>query len=51
MRMLAANHWTEHRDPIGGVRGRTEELKELKGIATPQEEQYQLTRPSRAPTD
>jgi hypothetical protein len=24
MQMLAANHQTEHRDPIGGVRGRTE---------------------------
>jgi hypothetical protein len=22
--MLAVNHWTEHRDPSGGVRGRTE---------------------------
>ena len=24
MWMLAANHWTEHRDPNGGVRGRTQ---------------------------
>jgi hypothetical protein len=24
MRMLAANHWTERRDPNGGVRRRTE---------------------------
>jgi len=24
MWMLAANHWTEHRDPNGGVRERTE---------------------------
>ena len=24
MQMLTANHWTEHRDPNGGVRGRTE---------------------------
>ena len=24
MWMLAANHWTEHRDTNGGVRGRTE---------------------------
>ena len=24
MRMRAANHWTEHRYPNGGVRGRTE---------------------------
>ena len=28
-----------------------EELKELKGIATPQEEQYQLPEPPRAPRD
>jgi hypothetical protein len=27
MRMLAANHQTEHRDPNGGVRDRTEELQ------------------------
>jgi hypothetical protein len=27
MRMLAANHWTEHRDPNGGVRGRMKELQ------------------------
>jgi hypothetical protein len=25
--------------------------KEIKGIATPQEEQYQITRPCRAPRD
>jgi len=25
--MLAANHWTEHRDPNGGVKGRTEGAK------------------------
>jgi len=30
--MLAANHWTEHDVPNGGVR---EGLKELKGFATP----------------
>jgi|UPI0000F4DFF2 hypothetical protein len=24
MRMFQAYHWTEHRDPNGGVRGRTE---------------------------
>jgi len=24
MQMLKANHWTEHREPNGGVRGRTE---------------------------
>jgi hypothetical protein len=24
MHMLAANHWTDHKDPNGGVRGRTE---------------------------
>jgi hypothetical protein len=34
--MLAANHWTEHRDPNGGVRGKT---KELKGFAAPKEKQ------------
>jgi hypothetical protein len=28
MWMLTANHQTEHRDPNGGVMGRTEELKE-----------------------
>ena len=28
MSMLAANHWTEHRDPKGGFR---EGLKELEG--------------------
>jgi hypothetical protein len=22
--MLAANNWTEHRDPSGGIRGKTE---------------------------
>jgi hypothetical protein len=27
MWMLTANHQTEHRDPNGGVRRRTEELK------------------------
>jgi hypothetical protein len=29
--MLAANHWTEHKAPNGGVRGRTEELRGLNG--------------------
>jgi hypothetical protein len=24
MSMLTANYWTEHRDPNGGIRGRTE---------------------------
>ena len=32
MWMLTANHQTEHRDPNGGVRRRTEELK---GFAIP----------------
>jgi hypothetical protein len=27
MGILTANHWDEYRDPSGGVRGRTEELK------------------------
>ena len=27
MQMLAANHQTEHRDPSGEVRGRTEEAE------------------------
>ena len=38
--MLAANHGTEHEDPNGKVRGRTEELK---GFATPQEKTTTLT--------
>jgi hypothetical protein len=33
------------------IRDRGEALKELKGIATPKEEQHQLTRPPRAPRD
>jgi len=33
IKMLAANHQTEHRDPNGGVRERTEVDE---GIATPQ---------------
>jgi hypothetical protein len=32
MRMLSANHRTEHGDPNGGVE---KGLKELKGFATP----------------
>jgi hypothetical protein len=32
MQILTANHWTEHADPDGGVRRRTEELK---GFAIP----------------
>jgi hypothetical protein len=28
MQMLAANHWTEYRDPNGGIRGKTEGAKE-----------------------
>jgi hypothetical protein len=32
LRMLAAYHWTEHRDPNGGVRGRT---KRAEGICNP----------------
>ena len=35
MRMLAANHRTKHRDPSGGVKGRTEGAEE---------QQYQPTR-------
>jgi hypothetical protein len=33
MQMLTANHWTEHRDPSGRVRARTEGDE---GFATPQ---------------
>jgi hypothetical protein len=29
MQMLTANHRTEHRDLNGGIRGRTEEAKEV----------------------
>jgi hypothetical protein len=29
MGMIAVNHWTEHRDPNGGVR---ERFKDLKGL-------------------
>ena len=44
-----SQHLTEYRDNKGGVKGKAEELK---GIPIPQEEQqYQLTRPSRAPRD
>ena len=47
--ILAANHWSEHRVPNGGVRERTEEAE---GFATPLEEQhYQSTRLLRAPRD
>ena len=35
IQILIATHWTESRDPYGGVTGRTEELK---GIMTPQKE-------------
>ena len=29
MRILAANHWTEHRDPNGGIR---ERIKGAEGV-------------------
>jgi len=32
MSMLAANHWTEHRDPSGGVR---EKIKGAEGVYNP----------------
>jgi hypothetical protein len=32
MRMFAANHGTEHRDPNGGIRGRTEGVE---GVCNP----------------
>jgi hypothetical protein len=32
MQMLAAKHWTEHRDPNGRVRRRTEEAE---GVCNP----------------
>jgi hypothetical protein len=49
MQILTANNWSEPRDPNGEVKERTEELK---GIASPQEEQqYQLTSLLRAPKD
>jgi hypothetical protein len=49
MQMLATKHLTEHRDPNREV---GEGQKELKGFATPQEEQqYQPTRISRPPRD
>jgi hypothetical protein len=45
--MLTANHWNE--SPIEELEKR---LKELKEIATPEEEQqYQPTSPPRAPRD
>jgi hypothetical protein len=47
--MLAANHSTENGIPMEEI---GEELKELKGYATPQEEQqYQSSRFPRAPKD
>jgi hypothetical protein len=46
MLMLGANHQTEFRDPSGELE---EVLKEQRGIATPQEEQYQLDHLPRAP--
>jgi hypothetical protein len=30
--MLAVNHWTEHRGPYGGVRGKAEEAE---GVCNP----------------
>ena len=46
--MLAANHQTEDRD----LKELEKELKELKGSATPWEEQNdQLTKPTTAPRD
>jgi hypothetical protein len=49
MHILTSNHWTEQEDPNGGVREWTEELK---GFTTPwEEQQYQPSRPSRAPRD
>jgi hypothetical protein len=39
--MLAANHQTEQGIPMEELGG---EMKELKGFATPQEEQHQPTR-------
>jgi len=32
MRMLAANHWTENKDPNGGVRGKTEGVEEILSV-------------------
>jgi hypothetical protein len=50
MQMLTVNHWTDHRVPSGGVMEKG--LKELKGFATTEEEQeYQPTKPTRAPRD
>jgi hypothetical protein len=49
MQILTAKHQTEHGNPSGRVR---EGLKEMKGTATPKEEQqYQLTGPPRTPRD
>jgi hypothetical protein len=39
MGMIAVNHWTEHRDPNGGVR---ERFKDLKGLIWHQWERKHL---------
>jgi hypothetical protein len=47
--MLTDNHWTEHTVPNGEIE---KGVKELKEFATPwEEQQYQPTRPLRAPRD
>ena len=47
--MLVANHWTKLRDTLGEL---GEGLEILRGLVTPQEDQqYQPTRPPRAPRD
>jgi hypothetical protein len=47
--MLAANHWIEQESPMEELE---KGLKELEGFAIPwEEQQYQPTRPPRAPRD